>query len=360
MEKVVSGAAVTVQDIQSQIKPLSKNAFAAFFQRIWRGWLSWWYGKSSKYPRVTKLLYQLLFFILFSQGVTLFQFVLFLFLPHLFGQGLAETAWFFPSAIELGRVVHTPPSGATWTEWTQVFNFYLLGKPLSYSADGSGAIIIGGGLGYFYSFLIATFLAQCINFPLQRNITFKSHGNPYWQAMWYFIGWILIQPFCDMLGSLWKPLAMGVLGFTLPSILVLILDTIVMGGVAMAIFFFVFLIIFPDYNTVEKRTRAKLEKLKAGGADPAKISKVEAELKDVAFKARLSNTEKEFSKATTQASAKAMSYFAVVKRAETAKPEELAALEEKKVASFQKAVEAIEAKKAADIAYKSALAESGK
>lgn len=360
MENVMSGAAVTVQDIQSQIKPLSKNAFAAFFQRIWRGWLAWWYGKSSKYPRLTKLLYQLLFFILFSQGVTLFQFLLFLFLPHLFGQGLAETAWFFPSAVELGRVVHTPGATDTWTEWTQVFNFYLLGKPLSYSADGSGAIVIGGGLGYFYSFLIATFLAQVINFPLQRNITFKSHGNPYYQAMWYFIGWLLIQPFCDMLGSLWKPLASGVLGFTLPSILILIIDTVVMGGVAMAIFFFVFLIIFPDYNTVEKRTRAKLEKLKAGGADPAKISKVEAELKDAAMKARLSNTEKELSKATTQSSAKAMSYFAVVKRAENANQEEKAVLEEKKATGFKAAVEAIEAKNAAKVAHQSALAEAGK
>ena len=26
-------------------------------------------------------------------------------------------------------------------------------------------------------------------FPLQRNITFKSHGNPVYQAVWYFLAW---------------------------------------------------------------------------------------------------------------------------------------------------------------------------
>ena len=67
------------------------------------------------------------------------------------------------------------------------FTWSLLGY------NASGAVIIGGGLGYFISYEVGSFLAQCINFPLQRNITFKSKGNPVYQAMWYFIAWVVIK-----------------------------------------------------------------------------------------------------------------------------------------------------------------------
>ena len=59
---------------------------------------------------------------------------------------------------------------------------------------------------------------------LQRNITFKSHGNVGYQAMWYFIAWIVI--FLSV--------------------------TIITGGVSMVIFFFVFKIIFPEGEEKKK------------------------------------------------------------------------------------------------------------
>lgn len=34
--------------------------------------------------------------------------------------------------------------------------------------------MIGGDPGYLIAMLVGSFLAQCINFPLQRNITFRS------------------------------------------------------------------------------------------------------------------------------------------------------------------------------------------
>lgn len=339
--------AFTVQDIQNQIKPLSKNGLAAFFQKLWRGWLAIWYSFSDKRPKLAAIIYKLGFFIIFSQGVTIVQLLLFLFLPHLFGQELAATEWLWP-----GIKMFTSDSG-------QIFYFHLLGKPIIYE---NGVAVIGGGLGYFFAFLIATFLAQCINFPLQRNITFKSHGNPYYQAMWYFIGWLLIQPFCDGLASLYNPLVNGMLGFQIPVVLKVILDTIVMGGVAMVIFFFVFLVIFPDYNTVEKRARAKVEKLKSSGADPAKIALAETALVDAAMKARVNNAEKAEAKAATQANAKAMNYFAIVKNIEKAKAsgQDTALFVEKKEAGYQQAIVAIETKLAAEKDFKAALAEAGK
>ena len=67
--------------------------------------------------------------------------------------------------------------------------------------------MIGGGLGYFLSYEIRSFVAQCVNFPLQRNVTFKSHGNVAYQILWYFIAWVLISLFCNAINGLWLPLA---------------------------------------------------------------------------------------------------------------------------------------------------------
>ena len=58
------------------------------------------------------------------------------------------------------------------------------------------------------------FLAQCINFPLQRNITFKSKGNPVYQAIWYFIAWVVISLICNGCNNLWMPLFCSLSGPT--------------------------------------------------------------------------------------------------------------------------------------------------
>ena len=85
-------------------------------------------------------------------------------------------------------------------------------------------------------------MAQCINFPLQRNITFKSHGNVAYQAMWYFIAWIVISLICNGFNNLWMPVAAAYVAPAVYNILV----TFITGGVSMVIFFFVFKIIFPE------------------------------------------------------------------------------------------------------------------
>ena len=120
------------------------------------------------------------------------------------------------------------------------FTWSLLGYNVL--RDASGAVLIGGGLGYFISYETGSFVAQCINFPLQRNITFKSHGNPVYQAMWYFIAWILISLICNGFNNLSMPIASA----WVPPAIYNILVTFVTGGVSMVIFFFVFKIIFPE------------------------------------------------------------------------------------------------------------------
>jgi putative flippase GtrA len=179
-------------------------------------------------------------------------------------------------------------------------------------AGENGAVIIGGGLGYFLAFEIATFLAQCINFPLQRNITFRSHGNPAFQAMWYFIGWVLTSLFCNGVNSLWLPLATGAVSAPIPQFLTALITIVVMGGIAMIVFFFIFLVIFPDYEKVSKRKTKKLDGLKASHASAEKIAMATVDAEEAAVKAGLSSAEKAAIKAATKASSKALAYLALV------------------------------------------------
>ena len=108
--------------------------------------------------------------------------------------------------------------------------------------NSSGTVMIGGGLGYFISYETGSFLAQCINFPLQRNITFKSKGNLVFQAIWYLIAWVVISLVCNGFNNLWMPVAAVYVSPKVYNILV----SVITGGVSMVIFFFVFKIIFPE------------------------------------------------------------------------------------------------------------------
>lgn len=43
------------------------------------------------------------------------------------------------------------------------------------------------GAASFSVFVITLLVAQYVNFPMQRNITFKSHGNAWFQIAWYVV-----------------------------------------------------------------------------------------------------------------------------------------------------------------------------
>lgn len=189
-------------------------------------WMKIWDGFGKKYPRLSKWVYQIFYFFVFSMMVTVFQYLVFTFMPGLLGEGLAGTEFMWPQ-----KEMHLFGVDFTWS---------LLGYNILY--DGSGAVLIGGGLGYFISYELGSLLAQCINFPLQRNITFQSHGNPWHQAVWYFIAWIVISLICNGFNNLWMPI---VSVYVAPAVYNLLV-TFITGGVSMIIFFFVFKIIFPE------------------------------------------------------------------------------------------------------------------
>lgn len=210
---------------QQAVVKENPNALVAWWLRVW--------GEFSRnHPVLAKWVYQIFYFFVFSMGVTIFQYLVFTFLPPILGKGLAGTEFMWPQ-------VHMNLFGVDFT-WS------LLGYNVVY--DSAGAVMIGGGLGYFISYEVGSFLAQCINFPLQRNITFKSHGNPVYQAMWYFIAWIVISLICNGFNNLWMPIAQAYVPLAVYNLLV----TFITGGVSMVIFFFVFKIIFPEGEPEKK------------------------------------------------------------------------------------------------------------
>lgn len=194
--------------------------------RIKEKWMKLWNGFERKHPKLAKWVYQIFYFFVFSMMVTVFQYLVFTFWPGILGKGLAGTEFMWPQ-----KELHIFGVDFTWS---------LLGYNLLY--DAGGGVMIGGGLGYFISYEVGSFLAQCINFPVQRNITFKSHGNPWYQAVWYFIAWIVISLICNGFNNLWMPIASAYVAPAVYNLLV----TFITGGVSMIIFFFVFKIIFPE------------------------------------------------------------------------------------------------------------------
>jgi hypothetical protein len=208
-----------------------------------QGYMNWWRKLSIAHPGLAKTLYQVFYFIVFSEGVTIWQLLVMLFLPYAFGS-LCATSFVWP-AVSLG-IKDAAGNELVWA----IFNEPMKNAAGNLTTNPSEAVI-GGGLGNFIAFEIAVFTAQCINFPLQRNITFKSHGNPWWQAMWYFIGWVVISIFVNAIWGIVNPF---MLYWGWNDFVKTLLKTFITGGISMVIFFFIFRIIFPAGEVKEETT----------------------------------------------------------------------------------------------------------
>lgn len=340
-----------------KVKPLSDNAFIAFFQKIWRWWLGVWYGFADKHPKGAAILYKVFFFIVFSEGVTIVQLLIMLFLPKAFAALDFAFAW---PGIQMGDMTWNKP---IFDAAGNLTGEYIANSPVSFAIFGDEV------LGNWIAFEIAVFIAQCINFPLQRNITYKSKGNPAWQAMWYFIGWVgisiltgavwgIINPFLQSWGWFYTvDPASGLLvenGF-LYTIATLI-KTVITGGLSMVIFFPIFIIIFPDLEKMAKNAAKKVEKLKEAGASEEKIAAAEAKADELAQRAKVDTARKEEISANSLANAKAVSWEASKNLLEKMKAENKSAEDienqEKIVADkYQQAVEAAEKRDEAIAAY---------
>ena len=209
---------------------LRESAFCRIFILRWKRF-------KHLHPKGAELILQFANFLIFSCSVTVWQFLVMLFLPYAF-KNLAGKAFVWPE-IELWK----------WSDGTPAI-FGIFNEPVLY--DSANNVKIGGGLGNFIAFEIAVFTAQCINFPLQRNITFKSHGNPWYQALWYFIGWVLVSLFTN---ALWGFVNIFCVHYEFANSLTAFIKTMITSTISMVVFFFVFKIIFNDKKSDDKQLK---------------------------------------------------------------------------------------------------------
>ena len=196
-----------------------------FMESSQNGLQSGWSKFAAMHPKAAKWIREGGLFFLFSNLVTVLQYIMIQFLPYAF-KNLASIGWSWP-AIPV-----------------RLFGVDFIWNAVGYAVklDAAGQVSVGGGLGYLVAYLIATFVAQCINFPLQRNITFRSKGNVSYQVLWYLIAWVAITIVVNSINCVWVAVA----STYMPDWLYNIGTTVLTGGISMVIFFFVFRIIFPD------------------------------------------------------------------------------------------------------------------
>lgn len=175
-----------------------------------------WNNFVDKNPKIAKLIEQFIKFYLISLFVTVLQYLMLTFLPGFIAN---NTSW---ELIDC-----------------EIIPIFDTGKYIfDYNIDY-------GGMAYFAAYGITLFVAQVINFPMQRNITFKSKGNIYYQIMWYVIAFIAIFIVCSGLQTFYQPLLEKFIGS--PYIYNVVI-TVINGGVQMVIYFPIYKIIFPEGN----------------------------------------------------------------------------------------------------------------
>ena len=105
---------------------------------------------SEKHPKAAQWIREGGLFLIFSYVITFLKYLMLLFLPKLFS-AYADNGWGWPGI-----------EGS------------LFG--ISFTFNVIGYAVADGGMAYMFANLVSSLLGECVNFPLQRNITFRSKG----------------------------------------------------------------------------------------------------------------------------------------------------------------------------------------
>ncbi len=97
----------------------------------------------------------------------------------------------------------------------------------------------------FCAYMIAMILGEVINFPIQRNVVFRSKGNLTWQIVWYAVAFCVITCIVNSINCIWVATAARYV----PDFIYNIGTTVLNGSVSMVIFFFVNKVIFPTSDS---------------------------------------------------------------------------------------------------------------
>ena len=159
--------------------------------------MQFWNSFAAKHPAAAKWVREGGLFVIVSNLITVFKYLLLQFLPAAFsGLPVVDFGW----------------PGIPVTLFGETFQWNILGYDSAH-----------GGLPYFCAYMVAMVIGECINFPIQR-----SFG--------------VITCIVNSINCIWVAVA----GLLVPDFIYNIGTTVLNGGISMVIFFFVNKIIFPE------------------------------------------------------------------------------------------------------------------
>ena len=128
--------------------------------------MNFWNNFAARHPAAAKWVREGGLFVIVSNLITVFKYLLLQFLPKAFSSlPVVDFGW----------------PGMDVTLFGETFKWNILGYDAAH-----------GGLPYFCAYMVAMILGECINFPIQRNLVFRSKGNLAKQIGWYLLAFCVI------------------------------------------------------------------------------------------------------------------------------------------------------------------------
>ena len=177
---------------------------------------TFWANFAQKHPRLSRWVREGGLFIIVSNLITIFKYLILTFLPLAFAF-MGSRDFGFP--------------GVDLTLFGIEFKWYIIG----YGAEQ-------GGLSYFTAYMVAMVIGEVINFFIQRKWVFCSNGNILVQGLWYLLAFCVVTCVVNSINCIWVAVA----GSFVPGWLYNIGTTVLNGGVSMVVFFIVNKIVFRD------------------------------------------------------------------------------------------------------------------
>ena len=192
---------------------------------------NWWAKFQEKHPKASKWIREGGLFLVFSYVVTFIKLLLLMFLPALYHHFVGDMEWLWP--------------GIPVTMFGVNFKLSIIGNALE--AAAGGGYLIESGLAFTLANLTAIVFGEIINFPLQRNVTFKSKGPVVPQAICHGLATIVVFLVMNLFTCIWNPVTTALItNEALRNTVSSIVTTVVTGGVSMVIIFAVDKTIFSE------------------------------------------------------------------------------------------------------------------
>ena len=184
--------------------------------------MKFWNDFENKHPAIAKWVREGGLFVIVSNLITFFKYLLLTVLPGAFAF-LGNRSFGWP--------------GIPVTLFGETFEWNILGYDQAH-----------GGLAYFAAYMVAMILGECINFPIQKYFVFRNYDKPGKQIAWYILAFFFFFCIDNSINCIWVAVA----GKFVPAWIYNIGTTVLNGGVSMIVFFFVNKIIFPESKKAEK------------------------------------------------------------------------------------------------------------